>query len=252
MKELQHELGAFPALAVLALLVMVSLPAISFGDNGYGDRRYGGGSVRLPQIRDAIEIRVNGDDIVAFLAGAPPQQIELSPGETVRSVQTGRQVGAVVTSDRMLAISTETLEWHSLSLEPGETVAGNNAAAYIALVVTSERGVVFDPALDRFEEFDIPLGEDIIDRVVLADVAVFATSDRTVGYRSAAGDFREVSFSTGELFRGLKILAAGLVSVVTSDRALLFQGSSPEGMQWTEYEETVEEGEVEYFRSPGF
>ncbi len=105
---------------------------------------------------------------------------------------------------------------------------------YLVLFVTGERGIVFDPALHRFVTFDLPLGERIVDQLVYADVAVFVTPDRTVGYKSGGGNFRERSFSGGETFRQLKVLAAGLISVITSDRALLFQGPSARWMEWTE------------------
>jgi hypothetical protein len=69
--------------------------------------------------------------------------MELRMGETVREVQSLGVVGTAVTSDRMLAISADSFQWHSLSLEFSEKSADSYISEYLGLFVTMKRCAVF-------------------------------------------------------------------------------------------------------------
>lgn len=233
-KAISPHLLTLTFVTMLAMLVVVAMPIVCLSYNGYGDDRYGGNPYREPPVRGAIQITLANDNIVASQAESAPQQIELLPGETVRDVQVRGRVGAVATSERMLAISTERFNWSSLELNPGETTSDSYLSENIVLFVTMERGIVFDSELNRFVVFDVPVGERIAAQAVYADVAVFVTLDRTIGYRIDTGNLVELPFSPGEFFNTLGI-TAGLISVKTSERVLLFQGPSAQWIEWTEY-----------------
>jgi hypothetical protein len=209
--------------AMMIIIIVSFLPNIGLSYKEYDEQRI------LP---DAMVINVTDNEVVAFKANTQPSAIELSLGEQVKSMQTSGLVGSVVTSDRMLAISSEAFAWVSMPLGINEESADSYLSVNLALFITMERVMIFDSALNSFAIFDIPVGENIVAQSVQPDVAVFITLERAIGYASGNADFREFSFSAGEIFRDLEV-SSGLFSVNTSNRVLLFQIPSSDWVERT-------------------
>ncbi len=179
---------------------------------------------------DALEINVTDSSVVALKAGAQPRVMELSLGEQIRSVRTEGQVCGVVTSERMLAISSEPFTWLSMPLTLAEVSAESYLSTNLVLFITAERSLVFDGTLNRFSVYDVAFGERTAAQTVIPDIAVFTTMERAVGYAAGNPDFEEFPFSAGEIFRRLEV-SVGMVSVITSDRTLFFQAPAGEWME---------------------
>jgi hypothetical protein len=173
---------------------------------------------------DAIQITATHDQVVALNADGESRALTMKAGELVRSVQTFGEVGAVVTSDRMLAISSAAFEWHTLQLTAKEVAAEAYVSELLVLFITHERAVVFDGLLNRMITTALPIGENVIDQRVEQEAAVAVTLRRAVGYAAGSAEFHEQTFRAGEIFRAMTT-SAGLISVDTSSRVLLFSAS---------------------------
>ncbi len=229
-------------LVILVVILVTCLPANCFSYDTYGEghddypRWYGGYGERHDEyaigIKDAIEINPTAKGVVALKAGSQPREIELSLDEQIRSIRTNGLVGDVITTDRILAISSQDFTWYSMPLELDEEWTESYLSSNLVLFISHSRAITFDSTLNRFITYDFPLGEKAVDQRVQPDIAVFVTLDRAVGYAAGSGEFKEKSFSAGEIFRDIEI-STDLIAVVTSERILNFQASQGD---WVEQE----------------
>jgi hypothetical protein len=171
---------------------------------------------------DAIRIIAAHDRVDAFSTDGMTRGFVLRAGEQVRSVQALGTVGAVVTSDRMLAISADAFEWQSIQLQAKEVAAEAYLSEALVLFVTHERILSFDGTLNRFVIESLPVGENVVDQRVEFEAAAAVTLRRVFGYAAGSAKFSDFSFRAGETFRELEA-SGGWITVTTSSRILLFQ-----------------------------
>jgi hypothetical protein len=215
-------------LCLLAVVVIGLMPEIGGGYNDIGGNK----NIYGEPVRAVLEINATENVVAAYKSDAQPRLMELRMGETVREVQSLGVVGTAVTSDRMLAISADSFQWHSLSLEFGEKSADSYISEYLGLFVTMKRCAVFDTDLDGFYVYDIPFGETPVAQVVVPEVAVIVTMEQAIGYAAGSGVFRISEFQVGETFREIEV-SLNLISVITSERTLLFQRTTAQWMERT-------------------
>jgi hypothetical protein len=80
--------------------------------------------------------------------------------------------------------------------------------------------------------YDIPFGETPVAQVVVPEVAVIVTMEQAIGYAAGSGVFRISEFQVGETFREIEV-SLNLISVITSERTLLFQRTTAQWMERT-------------------
>jgi len=201
-------------LLAMALIVFFGIPGISA-------ERYAEG-----RDEDALHITASHDHVIALKVDAS-REFELRAGELVRSVQVFGNVGGVVTSDRMLAISADAFEWQSMSLQAKEVAAEAYLSEQLILFITHERIMAYDATLNSFISLNLAVGQNVVNQRVEREAAVAVTLRRAIGYAAGSAMFIEYGFNAGETFRDLQA-AGGLLSVTTSTRTLLFQASTAE------------------------
>ncbi len=214
---------------LLCFLIVFSfglMPEIGRGYNDIGDDR---NSYREP-VRSVLEINATENVVAAYKSNEQPRLMELRLGETVRTIQSLGVIGTAVTSDRMLAISADSFQWHSLSLELEEETADSYISEYLGLFVTMNRCAVFDADLDGFYVYDIPFGQTPVAQEVVPELAVIVTMEQAIGYAAGSGVFRVSEFQFGETFRKIEV-SRNLISIITSERTLLFLGSTAQWME---------------------
>lgn len=211
-----------PAFLALTLAFFAAPVSSEMGSGTYGPY----GRSRVP---DQIQINATEERIVAFMAGAEELTVDLNAGEIVRDSGVRGSVGGVVTSDRVMAISSQAFAWRIQDLDAGEQSPDMLTSERLILFVNPKWVRAFDGEAGRLVSIDLPVGDDILDRYLVTDVAVVVTLYMALGFAVGDTAFVPLSLDTGEIFRRLKP-SAGMISVVTSNRV----ASYTSGAEWVE------------------
>ena len=184
------------------------------------------------EVEDLIDVFESNDRIVGVIEGRRTISVDLRPKETVLWSGSKGHLGAYLTSDRFLAISTSSRAWQELPLRSGESgKAVGSISSHIALVVTEDRAVGFDAASNRFIETRFPIRDELVAAEAEEHVAVVVTSSRAFGLAAETSAFTEIRLRVGETIEAIKITASK-ATVRTSDRLLTFEAT---GATWSEY-----------------
>ncbi|MGB3209946.1 MAG: hypothetical protein WBB19_04485 [Desulforhopalus sp.] len=213
-------------LCFLCVVVTGLMPEVGGGYTDIGEDR----NINSEPVLAVLEINATENVVAAYKSNAQPRLIELRVGETVRGVKNLGVVGTAVTSERMLAISADSFQWHSLPLEFGEESANSYISQNLGLFVTMNRCVIFDADLDGFYVYDIPFGQTPVAQEVVPKLAVIVTMEQAIGYDAGSGVFQVSEFQIGETSREIEA-SVNMISVVTSERTLLFQGTTGRWME---------------------
>ncbi len=171
-------------------------------------------------------LQINENRILALSGGKPSVAVDLEIGEEVRMNQEKGYVGAVLTNERFLVISSISGKWLSEPLITGErNTASLTVGEKIAMVVTDRRIIGFTFMKEGFLEYDLPIGTEIRAKDAGENFGIVAMSDRAVGLSSETGDFRDIEFDIGESFKSLE-MATTLSLIHTEDNIYAYRGSS--------------------------
>jgi hypothetical protein len=181
------------------------------------------------EIEDLIDIAESKSKIIAIIEGRKTITFDLRPNEKVLWSGSKGYLGAFLTDQHFLVISTSLNAWQALPLrldESGKGVA--SLSPYIALLVTKDRAVGFDATYNRFIETLLPIHDELLAAQAERYVAVVITSSRAFGLAAESSAFTEIHLRGGETIEEIK-LTYSKATVRTSDRLLTFEAS---GLPW--------------------
>ena len=142
-------------------------------------------------------------------------------------------LGAILTNQRFLVISTLSNAWRSLRLM---TSASDNQVAvispYIALLVTDgDRALGFDAKSNRFIETRLPLNDELLFVKAEKYVAVVLTASKAFGLAAGDSQFSEIRLGVRETVEAITTTSSK-ATIRTSRRLLFFEAESS---RWSEH-----------------
>jgi hypothetical protein len=174
---------------------------------------------------DGVQVQLIDNTLVAVRSAVPLEPLALTLVEQVLTIESRGSVGAVITSERFLAISETSEGWLEFSFSLNEGYSSDLVLSEnMALLRTQDRVVGFDGIFNRLVPYDLSVGEQVFEQAAGLDVLVFATEYRSVGL-AAGSDWRVLDFNISEIFRNLSA-GAGLATVQTSSRLLIFSAAT--------------------------
>jgi hypothetical protein len=183
------------------------------------------------EIEDLIDIAESKGKIIAIIEGRRTITFDLRPDEKVLWSGSRGYLGAFLTDQHFLVISTSLNAWRPLPLRLDESAKGAaSLSPYIALLVTKDRAVGFDATSNRFIETPLPIHDELLAAEVERYVAVVITSSRAFGLAAKSSAFIEIFLRGGESVDEIK-LTYSKATVRTSERLLTFEAS---GLEWKE------------------
>jgi hypothetical protein len=185
-------------------------------------------------VEDVIDLHVADRELIAVRQGAAVSREALGLDEAVLWQGSRGYVGAVLTSERLLAVSKTSSGWVELGLRLAEARPADPPDVHISerllLMTTKLRMVGFDSYSNRFAALDFPIHDRLVDTAIDSHVAVVVTSGSAFGLARGVSRFVEAPLRKSE--RLLAVSASPYTaSVRTSRRLLLFKSS---GAYWRE------------------
>lgn len=176
-------------------------------------------------IEDLINIEEIGSKVIAIRSGRKSVSFNLRSKEEVLWSGAKGYLGALLTKNRFLVISTSSTAWQELSLRTDEALKPVVLLSpNLALLVTRERAIVFDRIANRFIESRLPIHDEFVAAEADKYLAVVITSRRALGLALGTKTFIDARLRSGETFVSLKSIA-GAATVRTSERLLKFQAA---------------------------
>lgn len=217
-------------LALFLWVAAIPSPAAGIGPDRpppFADRFFDKGPVE-----DMIDIHVGKDKLVAVKQGATVSEKELQLKEKVRWQGSRGYIGAVLTSERLLAVSGSLSGWVELDLLLAESgrLPKILLSDRLLLMITKKRMIGFDGGTRSWALMDIPLHEQVVDRAIDVYVAVVITTGGVYGLARGAGSFIEEPFQKNETVLSVDTSAYN-ASIRTTRRLLIFKSS---GAYWRE------------------
>lgn len=177
-------------------------------------------------IEDLINIEEIDGKVIVIRSGKKPVSFNLRSKEEVFWSGAKGYIGAVLTKNRFLVVSTSSTVTQELSLrseEASQSVV--SLSPNLALLVTRERAIVFDRMANRFIESHLPVRDKFIAADANKNLAVVITSGRVLGLAFGSSTFNSMRLRTGEIVESLKLIV-GVATIRTSDRLLEFQAAN--------------------------
>ena len=204
----------FPVLLVLSLLLS-ALPAR-------------GGE----EIENLVDIFESDRKLIALIEGRRQASIDLRRQEQVTWSGSRGELGAFLTDERLLVVSTLSSSWQESRLRRGEAHSGTALISpYLVLVVTPERAIGFDAASGKFSEARLSIHDEVHTVKVENYIALVITSGRAFGLSAKASGFSTIDFRRQEAINAVQTSASKAV-IRTTDRILAFEAS---GSGWREH-----------------
>ncbi len=179
-------------------------------------------------VSEAIDIQVLDDKLLAIVEGESILEETLKLDEEVLSKKTRGLVGLVVTTDRLLAVSTFTSNWIDEPLKLKE-VDDKRPQAFISdfliLVVTVDRLLGFDSGGNNWVTADIPLYDRVIRAEIDRRVAVVVTTERAFGFAVDNAFFDPIKFRKGEEILSVQTSPFN-INILTNRRLLVFKAAT--------------------------
>ena len=214
--------------------VAASIPPPAAATEPYRPPPFAEGFFGKGPVEDLIDIHVARDKLVAVKQGGTVSEKNLQLKEKVRWQGSRGYIGAVLTSERLLAVSANLSGWVELDLQLAEGESGRLPEILLSdrllLMTTKKRLIGFDGGTRSWAVIDIPLHEQVVERAIDAYVAVVVTTGRVYGLARGAGSFIEEPFKRNESVLSLDTSAYN-ASIRTTRRLLIFKSS---GAYWRE------------------
>ena len=204
------------------LISIISLSILAFTISSYAE----------DEIEDLIDIAESKGKIIAIIEGKKTITFDLRPNEKVLWSGSRGYLGAFLTDQHFLVVSTSLNAWQPLPLKLDESEKAVVALSpYIALLATRDRAIGFDATTNRFTETQLPLHDELYAVRAERYVAVAITSSRAFGLAAESLAFTEIPLRVNETIEKAK-LTHSKVTLQTSDRLLTFEAS---GSIWKEF-----------------
>ena len=203
-------------LAVAAILLMIPMSAWTY-----------------EEVEDLVALFVTDDRFVAAVDGQRNFSEKISLGETVVWEGAKGEVGAILTDERLLAVSIASGGWNRINLKIKEkqTPPDMLLGAHLLVMLSDDRIVTFGTQTGGFFQTRLPIREPVVAKAAEGRVAAVVTTAFAYGLsanRRGAAEFR--------LRRQEKIVSMkttyNKITLQTSERLVSFDA---ENAAWREF-----------------
>jgi len=136
------------------------------------------------------------------------------------------EVGAFLTNERLLAVSTRSGQWNIQQLKVSEKkrVPDVLLASHLVVMLTDERAIGFGVHTGGFVQVRLPIGEAVVAQAARGRVAGIATSLRAFGFSSTRRGVAEIRFKRYERVESIDA-TYNKVTLRTSQRLMILNAS---------------------------
>ena len=173
------------------------------------------------EVEDLVEIFVIDRDLVAIVDGRSRFVEAMRSDEKVLWQGAKGEIGAFLTTDRLLAVSITSGQWNSRYLKISEKKSGLDMllAAHLVLMLSDERVLAFGTHTGGFFQVRLPVGEAVLAKAAKGRVAAVATASFAYGFSTYRRGVSEFRFRRDETLVSLKA-TYNKITMQTSDRVV--------------------------------
>ena len=158
------------------------------------------------EVEDLVDIFATDSAFIAVVDGKRNFSEAKGSSETILWQGAKGEIGAFLTNDRLLAVSTRSGQWNARPLKINEKKEPPHMliAAHLLIMLTGERIVTFGTHTGGFVQTRLPIGESIIAQAAEGRVAAVVTPSRAFGFSSYRRGVAEIRFQLKENVISLK------------------------------------------------
>lgn len=144
------------------------------------------------------------------------------------------EVGAFLTSQRLLAVSIKSGQWNKQNLRINEkkVMPQMLIAAHLVIMLTDERMIAFGTETGGFFQVRLPIGESIVTKTAEGRVAAVVTPARAFGFSANRRGVAEIRFQIKENVASLNT-TYNKITLRTSRRLITLQAKDA---VWREFD----------------
>ena len=175
------------------------------------------------EVEDLVEIFATDDRFIAVVDSRRNFSDPVRSRETITWQGARGEVGAFLTSERLLAVSVNSGQWNYQYLRINEKKSTPHMllGAHLVVMLTDERIVAFGTRTGGFFHNRVPVGESIIDSDIRGRVAAAVTPKRAFALSANRRGAAEIRFRLKERFESINTTYNKL-TLRTSERLLTF------------------------------
>lgn len=158
------------------------------------------------EVEDLVDIYTTDSAFVAVVDGRRFFSESYRSNEKILWQEAKGEVGAFLTSTRLLAISVRSGQWntHYLKITEKNKRPQMLIAAHLVIMLSSERIVSFGTHTGGFIQTRLPIGEPVVAKETEGRVAAVVTPSRAFGFSSYRRGVSEIRFRLQETLVSLK------------------------------------------------
>ncbi|WP_419659342.1 uncharacterized protein Dvar_82320 [Desulfosarcina variabilis str. Montpellier] len=177
------------------------------------------------EVEDLVEIFVTDNQFTASVDGRRAFPESIKPGENVLWEGAKGEVGAILTNERLLAVSITSGGWNMLDLKIREKRSTPEMllAAHLVVMLTDERIVALGTYTDGFFQTPMPIGESVVASQAEGRVAAVVTSSRAYGFSAYRRGAAEIRLKRQEEIVAIKATYNKITLQTSENRALILR-----------------------------
>ncbi len=186
------------------------------------------------EVEDLVDIFATDSAFIAVVDGKRNFSEAKGSGETVLWQGAKGEIGAFLTNDRLLAVSTRSGQWNVRALKINEKKESPDMliAAHLLIMLTGERIVTFGTHTGGFVQTRMPIGEPVVAKSSEGRVAAVVTPARAFGFSSYRRGVAEIRFQLKENVISLKTTYTK-ITLQTSQRLITLKA---EDAVWRQFD----------------
>ena len=186
------------------------------------------------EVEDLVDIFTTDRAFIAVVDGRRHFSEDHRSSEKILWQGAKGEVGAFLTSDRLLAVSVKSGQWNKryLKIKEKRVIPEILLAAHLVVMLTGERIVGFGTHTGGFFETRLPIGESIVAKAAEGRVAVVVTPVRVFGFSSYRRGVAEIRFRLKENVVSLKT-TYNKITMRTSQRLITLKS---EDAVWRDFD----------------
>ncbi|WP_372679551.1 hypothetical protein [Desulfosarcina sp.] len=152
------------------------------------------------EVEDLVDIFSTDSAFIAVVDGKRNFSEAKTSSETILWQGAKGEIGAFLTNERLLAVSTRSGQWNVIALKANEKKEPPDMliAAHLLLMLTGERIVAFGTHTGGFFQTRMPIGEPVVAKSAEGRVAAVVTPARAFGFSTFRRGAAEIRFKLKE------------------------------------------------------
>ena len=157
------------------------------------------------EVEDLVDIFATDSTFIAVVDGRRNFSEDHRSNETLLWQGTKGEIGAFLTSQRLLAVSVKSGQWNTQYLKINEKKVTPDMliGAHLLIMLTAERIVAFGTDTGGFFQTRLPIGEPVVAKAAEGRVAAVVTPARAFGLSSYRRGVAEIRFQIKESLESL-------------------------------------------------